>query len=255
MVTTTLPPIEDSRNGEAESRLQEYRRLIHDACFRCAGGRYHPGLDMDDMVQEASLAVWRALQKKPDVNKTYIWKVAWCAALAVFRRNRRSVDRPRGGTGYEVVSWEGLAATGEEDDPDSIQDALDKRWRRVPLERDDPTQDIAVANIMREEVASYLTSQEQQVILLLLREYKPLEIAVELGLSEPYTRRLVMGIRMKAARLWELPERADPYLATLKCYQQNKDKYNAHRRAKRQANPEEYNARRRAKELERLGQK
>ncbi|MDO8636727.1 MAG: sigma factor, partial [Dehalococcoidia bacterium] len=98
MVTTTLPPLEDPHSPEAESRLKEYRRLIHDACFRCAGGR-HRGLDMDDMVQEASLKVWKALQSHPDANKTYIWKVAWCAALSVFSRNRRSVDRPLGGTG------------------------------------------------------------------------------------------------------------------------------------------------------------
>ncbi len=246
MVTTIL-------SGGAEPRLQEYRRLIHDACYRCAGG-HHSGLDMDDMVQEASLAVWRTLQKKPDVNKTYIWKVAWCAALSVFRRNCRSVDRPRGGTGYEVLSWEGLAATGEEDDLNSVQDALDKRWRRVPLDRDDPTQDIALANIMREELEPYLVPRERQAFLLLLREYQAKEIAGALGISGGYAQRLVMGIRIKAARLWDLPERADPYMATLKCYQRNKDKYNANRRAKRQSNPGEYNARRQEGKRERLGQ-
>ncbi|MDO8636215.1 MAG: sigma factor, partial [Dehalococcoidia bacterium] len=216
---------------EAESRLKEYRRLIHDACFRCAGGR-HRGLDMDDMVQEVSLKVWKALQSHPDANKTYIWKVAWCAALSVFSRNRRSVDRPLGGTGYEVVSWEGLAASSEEDDLDSLQDAMARRHRRGEVP--DPTQDIAFANIMREELEPYLAPRERQAFLLLLREYQAKEIAGVLGISGAYAQRLVMGIRIKAARLWEIKEtRVDPSLATHRCYEQNKDKYNANRRAKR----------------------
>ncbi|MDO8637571.1 MAG: sigma-70 family RNA polymerase sigma factor [Dehalococcoidia bacterium] len=233
MITTTRPPIEDSHHGEAESRLKEYRRLIHDACFRaCKGG--HHGLDMDDMVQEASLKVWKALQKHPDANNTFIWTVAHCAALSTLRRNRRSVDRPLGGTGYEVVSWESLVATRAEDDLDSIQDAMAKRWRRVPLDRDDPTQDIALANIMREELEPYLVPRERQAFLLLLREYQAKEIADVLGISGGYAQRLVMGIRIKAAHLWEIKEtRVDPSLATRKCYERNKAKYNANRRERR----------------------
>ncbi|MBF8264853.1 MAG: hypothetical protein HW384_717 [Dehalococcoidia bacterium] len=97
--------------------------------------------------------------------------------------------------------------------------------------------------------------RERQTFLLLLQEYQAKEIADVLGISGAYAQRLVMGIRIKAARLWELQEtRIDPSLATRRCLEQNKDKYNANRRAKRQANPGEYNARRQERKRERLGQ-
>jgi len=64
--------------------------------------------------------------------------------------------------------------------------------------------------------------------------YQTKEIAGVLGISVAYAQRLAMGIRIKAARLWELQEtRVDPSLATYACLERNKDKYNANRRAKR----------------------
>ncbi|MDP3955270.1 MAG: hypothetical protein Q8Q15_02820 [bacterium] len=130
------------------------------------------------------------------------------------------------------MSWEGLASSSEEDDLDSLRDVIARRHRRGEIPN--PTQDIAVANIMREELEPYLVPRERQAFLLLLQEYQAKEIADVLGISGAYAQRLVMGIRIKAARLWEIKEtRIDPSLATRKCYERNKAKYNANRRERR----------------------
>ncbi len=234
MTTLTLSsPLIDTKAPakSTESRLAALGGYIRDAVRHC-GARDRGSFDFDDLVQAATLEVWKELKDYPDAPIGYIWQVAYRAALHVLRMGK-SVDSPGSArrANYQILSLETLLEhkAGQE-----TGDALARRRRRGEIPN--PTQDIAVANLMGEELEPYLVPRERQAFLLLLREYQAKEIAVALGISGGYAQRLVMGIRIKAAHLWEIKEtRVDPSLATRKCYERNKAKYNANRRERRKS--------------------
>ncbi len=123
-MSSQAPP-RDARPETPEVRLAASQRLIRDAARHC-GDYDRWGLDFEDMVQEATIAVWQELQDYPTAPVGYIWQVAYRAALRSLRRGR-SVNRPLnwGKVTYQVVSLEALME--DEDGLDIVEAALARR--------------------------------------------------------------------------------------------------------------------------------
>ena len=181
-----------------ESRLVACEHLIRAAARHC-GSRHRRGLDFEDMVQEATIEVWRKLKDYPTAPIGYIWQVAYRAALHSLRRGK-SVGRPItwGKVIYQVVSLEALM---EGKDGDIVEDALARHRRRGELPN--PTEEAAVARIMWQELWEYLTPRQRQVVDLRLQQYSQQEAATVLGISQTQVHRHVAAIRIKARAVWD----------------------------------------------------
>ncbi len=168
MTTLVLAPpqIETKPSIQStEDRLAALEAYINNAVRHC--GKWDRGsFDFEDMVQVATLEVWKELKEYPNVPNGYLWQVAYHAALQVLRRGR-SVDSPGAArqAKYQILSLEALLE--HKDDRDTVDDALARRRRRGEIPN--PTQDLAVANLMREELEPYLVPRERQAFLLLLQ--------------------------------------------------------------------------------------
>lgn len=236
MTTATLCPPQNQSptpTQSVERRLATWKYLIHDAAWKCAS-RYHQEHLLEDMVQEANIAIWRALQEHPNPVGSYIWHTAYYTALNFLRRGR-SVERPvtKGETAYQMVSLEALMESRDGDGWDIIEGIVRRRHGELP----NPTQDIAVAHVMYEELQEHLTPRQRQVLALRLQEYTELEIARLLGVSHTQAYRIVAAIRIQACALWDgKPEQSWIRLITsgAEYSAQHKEEYNARRRARRQ---------------------
>ena len=93
--TLTLPTTQikpDSSIQSAETRLAAANRYIRDASWRCAR-RYYSERWLEDMTQEAAIAVWHKLEECPDASEGLIWIVAYRTAYNFLLRGN-SVDKP-----------------------------------------------------------------------------------------------------------------------------------------------------------------
>lgn len=228
-----------------ESRLVACEHLIRDAARHC-GSRFRRELDFEDMVQEATIEVWRKLKDYPTAPIGYIWQVAYRAALHSLRRGK-SVDRPItcGKIVYQVVSLEALIEG--KDGRDTVEDALARRKRRGEIPK--PTEEAAVARIMWQELWEYLTPRQRQVLDLRLQEYSEQEAATVLGISQAQAHRHVAAIRIKASAVWDggpkKPGRAK--LAPEEARDRRRERWRRKHKIWYAQHREEYNARRRAR--------
>ncbi|MEK7876422.1 MAG: hypothetical protein AAB325_09575, partial [Pseudomonadota bacterium] len=146
MTTLTLsPPLIDTKApAKSTDRLAALEGYISDAVRHC-GARDRGSFDSEDMVQVATLEVWKELKDYPDAPIGYIWQVAYRAAIQVLRSGK-SVDSFRSDRPfkYQMVSLEALL---EKDDRlDTIDEALARRRRHGEIPK--PTEDSAVARVM-----------------------------------------------------------------------------------------------------------
>ena len=200
MTTLTLsPPLIDTQAPApvTESRLDAAGDTIHYAVWLCAS-RYHQVRLLEDMEQEARLRVWIKLKDNPGASEGLIWTVAYRAAYDLLIRGT-SVDKPKplGNVHYIVDSLEAMMEG--KDGLDTIDDALARRRRD---ELPNPTEDIAVARIMEQELRECLTPRQRQVLTLHLRGCTENEIAGVLGIVQSWVSRTVTAIREKAKVVW-----------------------------------------------------
>ncbi len=266
MLSTTriVPvPVQNRQPATAQESLAAAGVTIHHAVYLCAS-RYHQVRLLEDMEQEARLRVWIKLKDTPDASEGLIWTVAYRAAYYFLTRGK-SVDRPvpLGKVHYIVDSLE--AKIEGKDSPDTIDDALARRRRD---ELPNPTEDIAVARIMEQELLKYLSPQQLEVIPLLYKGFKEREIAQLVCRNESWVSLTVRAIREKATAVWgDTPLKPAPtpeevretrLLANrrkVRLYQvRHKDKINAKCRDWRALHREAVNARQRARRKEVKGQ-
>ena len=261
----TPVPVLPTASGPApvtESRLEACGDTIHYAVWLCAS-RYHQVRLLEDMVQEATLRVWIKLKDTPDASEGLIWTVAYRAAYDFLIRGT-SVDKPKplGKVHYIVDSLE--AMMDGKDGPDTVDDALARRRRD---ELPDPTEDIAVARIMEEELRECLTPRQRQVLTLHLRGCTEYEIGDVLGIVQSWVSRTVTAIREKATVVWgdtppsvrvkptpeEIREkrRASDRRRHQTWLARHRDEINARQRAKHALHRDEINAKQRARRRDR----
>jgi len=201
MTTLTLsPPLIDTKAPakSTESRLAALRGYIRDAVSHC-GKRDWGAFDFEDLVQVATLEVWKELKDYPDAPIGYIWQVAYRAAIHGLRSGK-SVDslRPDRRFNYQMVSLEHLM---EKDDRlDTVEDALARHKRRGEILK--PTEDSAVARVMDYELRKSLTPRQEQVLDLRLQQYSESEIAAVLSITQESVSDHVLKIRERALAAW-----------------------------------------------------
>jgi len=200
MTTLTLsPPLTKAPAAKStESRLAALGGYINDAVRHC-GKRDRGSFDFDDLVQVATLEVWKELKDYPDAPIGYIWQVAYRAAIHVLRQGK-SVDSPGAArrANYQVLSLEALLE--HKDGRDTVDDALARRRRRGEIPN--PTEEIAVARVMDYELRKSLTPRQEQVLDLRLQQYSESEVAAVLGITQVSVSAHVLKIRLRALAAW-----------------------------------------------------
>ena len=200
MTTLTLPTTHikpDSSIQSTESRLAALEGYINDAVRHC-GARDRGSFDFEDMVQAATLEVWKELRDYPNAPIGYIWQVAYRAALHVLRLGK-SVDSPGAArrANYQILSLEALLQSTEGQE---TGDALARHRRHG--EMSNPTEDIAIARVMDYELRQSLTPRQEQVLDLRLRQYSESEVAAVLGITQESVSNHVLKIRTLALAAW-----------------------------------------------------
>jgi len=125
MTTLTLPTTQikpDSSIQSTGSRLAALGGYIRDAVRHC-GKRDRGAFDFEDMVQVATLEVWKELKNYPDAPVGYIWQVAYRAAIHMLRSGK-SVDSAGAARhdNYQILSLEALLE--KNDHLDSVEDVV-----------------------------------------------------------------------------------------------------------------------------------
>ncbi len=200
MTTLTLsPPLIDTKvpAKSTEARLAGLGGYIRDAVRHC-GKRDRGSFDFEDLVQAATLEVWKELKEYPDAPIGYIWQVAYRAAIHVLRQGK-SVDSPGAARhdNYQVLSLEALL---ESRDGQDTEDALARRRRYGEIPK--PTEDIAVTRVMDYELRKSLTPRQEQVLDLRLQQYSESEVAAVLGITQESVSDHVLKIRERALAAW-----------------------------------------------------
>ena len=125
--------------------LHRYRGLLFTLCSRFR----HRGLDVDDLIQEATIALWRNRERLLALGSVQqaalTWKIARNAVIDTLRRTGETEELPEG---YD--------------------------------ERDE---DRSLMNELREQI-SHLEEHDRSIVTLQLEGYSYEEIGNQLGLSE-----------------------------------------------------------------------
>ena len=125
--------------------LHRYRGLLFTLCSRFR----HRGLDVDDLIQEATIALWRNRERLLALGSVQqaalTWKIARNAVIDTLRRTGETEELPEG---YD--------------------------------ERDE---DRSLMNELREQI-SHLEEPDRSIVTLQLEGYSYEEIGNQLGLSE-----------------------------------------------------------------------
>ena len=196
MTTLTLPTTHikpDSSIQSTESRLAALGGYINDAVRHC-GKRDRGSFDFEDMVQAATLEVWKELKDYPDAPIGYIWQVAYRAAIQEITKGKSvdslQNDRP---FKYQIVSLETLL---EKDDRlDTVDEALARHRRHGEIPK--PTEDSAVARVMDYELRKSLTPRQEQVLDLRLQQYSESEVGAVLDITQESVSTHVIEIRKR----------------------------------------------------------
>jgi len=207
-MTTTLspqPPVQAGDDGVA-ARLEAFMPLA-----RAVGHRWARRDDKEDLAQEAALALWRILRERPDAPASFLQIVADHAARDALRRGK-SVDRPLPGERertWGVVSLDTLMKN--ETGWGAIEGSLIRRRRHGELAN--PTEEMALAWMLYDDLWDRLTSRQRQVLELRLQGYTRKGIEAKLGLCHSRVNIIITIIQDKARSLWE--ERPGPAYATV----------------------------------------
>ena len=201
----TIAP-SNAQDSAVDQRLVAYLPLIRAAAWRWADpGRW----DHEDLVQEAALAVWLVLRDRPDVSVSFMHLVADRAARDSLIRGR-SVERvlvggkKKGGRIQNPWSFESM---------DAIQE--DKvRWqtfeaglvRRSRGNLPSPTEELALAQILYQELWHSLTPRQRTVLDLRLQGYTQAEVSRHLKLRENRVHYIMKAIQARAGAILEEPE-------------------------------------------------
>jgi RNA polymerase sigma factor (sigma-70 family) len=147
----------------------------------------------EDLAQEARLAVIRVLRRQ-DYPNSYLRKVARGAMLVYLRRGK-SIDRQwphyERQNNYTVMS-------------------LDKPIRDCDLTREEVTyvkgsfEKAADARLMLDQLETYLSDREKQVLDFLRQGYSQADVARMMGCTRSCISYFMRGIRDKGAEVWEL---------------------------------------------------
>jgi RNA polymerase sigma factor (sigma-70 family) len=169
-----------------EALLRTHEPRLRALFARQLGGR--PGIDLDDLVQEARIRLWKALEREKNVEAlaSYIQRVVTSVVVDALRRR---AARPE-----DTLEEPLMAATAQESDaPD---DALAQAQRAAALR----------------EALTRIPPRRQRPAALLLQGFSTLEIARLLDTTEATVRNLAYrGVDDLKALLAgaTLPEAAD----------------------------------------------
>ena len=196
----TQSPVQAAGDGAA-ARLEAFLPLIRATGRRWARQLGWDGALAQDLAQEATLALWRVLREHPDAPAGYLKDIADHAARDALRRGK-SVDRPLPRDrerSWRVVSLDVLI----EDEPgwDAIEGNLIRRRRHGELPS--PTEEVATARIMLQDLRERLTPRQREVLELRLQGYTREEIGARLGLGQTRVNTIITVIRDRARPLWE----------------------------------------------------
>ena len=199
-MTTTLTKPHVQAAGNVAARLEAFLPLIHATGRRWARriGRYGAA---EDLAQEAALALWRVLRERPDAPAGYLKDAADHAVRDALARGKsvdRCLPRERQRT-WRAVSLDALM----EADPgwDAIEGSLIRR--RHYGELPSPTEEVAVARIMLQDLRCCLTPRQRQVLEFRLQGYTREEIGARLGLGQTRVNTILLIIQKKAGPLWD----------------------------------------------------
>ena len=158
------------------SILAAHGKLLRGAIFSYCSGR--PGLDVDDILQETYIRVWRALSSGSNIQNypSYLHRVATAAAIDAVRRKR--------------VRREEQAEFRHQphDAPDRALQCADIADPQASPE--DAAGGTRLRGMMRAALRR-LPESRRRAVLLHLQELSVLEIAGVTGWSEPKTRNLL----------------------------------------------------------------
>lgn len=153
---------------------------------------------MEDLQQEARLAVWRQLNHRPEAPASFLKRVAEYAMLH-YRKRGRSVDGlldpRRRATRYVCLSAD---APPPHDGERAIHDALSTEVLTPDKEWQAPTEDEAIGYVLCEELRGLLTSREDAILVLLLEGYTSSEAGRRLGIPHASAWRALIRIQSKA---------------------------------------------------------
>lgn len=137
-----------------DSLLHRYRGLLYSLC-----GRFrHRGVDVDDLIQEATIALWRdreRLLSLPAVQQAaMVWKISRNAAIDTLRRTEETGSLP---DGYDAPA-DNRALVEELHERISLLDEPDRTIVRMQLE-----------GYSYEEIGRHLGLTEKNVSVRLVR--------------------------------------------------------------------------------------
>ena len=209
----TQPSVLAAGNGAA-ARLEAFLPLINATGRRWARRLAWGGAEAEDLAQEAALALWRVLQERPDAPAAYLKSVADHGvrdALALGKSVDRLLPRERE-RAWQVVSLDLLME--DEAGWQTIEGSIIRRRRHGELPS--PTEEVATARIMLQDLRDCLTSRQRQVLELRLQGYTREEIGERLGLGQTRVNTILLIIQKKARPLWEEepPPAAEPVFIT-----------------------------------------
>lgn len=138
-----------------EELLHRYRGLLFTLCRRY--GRR--GLDVDDLLQDATVALWRAREKVLEETRSVgqaalVWKIARNAVVDTLRRSRETVELP---ADYEEVA-EDMSLLSELHEQIALLDEPDRTIVKLQLE-----------GYSYEEIGQQLDMTEKNVSVRLVR--------------------------------------------------------------------------------------
>ena len=152
---------------------------------------------VEDLQQEARLAVWRALQQQPNSHAAFLKRVAEYAMLH-YRKRGRSVDNlldpRRRSVHWQAVSVDYVPPDGQQ----PLEDTLTSAPFHAHNVWQSPTEDEAVGHLLCEMLRTVMTPREDAVLLLLLEGYTSSEAGHRLGIPHCSSWRAMKRLQRKA---------------------------------------------------------
>jgi RNA polymerase sigma factor (sigma-70 family) len=170
----TIPAMSPDRNEQAARVVEEYRRFLSDAVARLCPRDL--GLEFDDIVQEASLRLLRAIESEREIRDlaSYVYRIAATTTIDAIRRARSRRE-------------EQLRHEGADDDDDRGPHVLPTAPGLSPerlAERNELARAIAAA-------VDALPENRRRAVGLHLEGFTTQEIGEMTGWTEPKARNLV----------------------------------------------------------------
>lgn len=183
LVAKPAPQKPTGTDQRLQSLLEEYGFLLRHAIRSTLPGV--SGIDLDDVLQDTRLRLWRALRKETPIHnpRSFVYHVAVTAALDAIRRVSRLREEP-------------LEKT--DDDASAVPVKTEPRTESRIEERAEQRQTLQAVKRCLDE----LSDNRRRAVALHLRGFKPDEVGKMLGWNESKARNLVYrGLRELRANL------------------------------------------------------